>query len=127
LQNENTWSDIRFIVSRYKQTTAMRAIEAEALRKHLSKSPYPSIIAGDGNDTPLSHTYHLLAKDMHDSFRQSGSGLSTTYKSSLPLLRIDYILGTEEIAFKDHHTHLLDYSDHYPVSTGICIKSDDGS
>ena len=127
LQNENTWSNIRFIVSRYKQTTAKRSIEAQSLKNHLSKCPYPAIIAGDGNDTPLSHTYHILADDMKDSFRQSGSGLSTTYESSLPLLRIDYILGTGEISFKDHQTHLLPYSDHYPVSTGICIKSVDGS
>jgi len=127
LKNETTWSNIRFIVSRYKQTTAKRSIEAQSLKDHLNKCPYPVIIAGDGNDTPLSHTYHILADDMKDSFRQSGSGLSTTYESSLPLLRIDYILGTDEISFKDHQTHLLDYSDHYPVSTGICIKSDDES
>ena len=127
LKNETTWSNIRFIVSRYKQTTAKRSIEAQSLKNHLSKCPYPAIIAGDGNDTPLSHTYHVLTGEMKDSFRQSGSGLSTTYESSLPLLRIDYILGTKEISFKDHQTHLLHYSDHYPVSTGICIKSDDGS
>ncbi len=127
LKNENTWSNIRFIVSRYKQTTKLRAIEAETLRKHLRDSPYPSIIAGDGNDTPLSNTYHILADGLTDSFKQRGSGLSTTYESKLPLLRIDYLLGTPSIHFKDHYTHHLRYSDHYPVSTGICINSPAGS
>jgi len=127
LQNETTWSNIHFIVSRYKHTTAKRAIEAQTLKEHLSKCPYPAVIAGDGNDTPLSHTYNVLAEEMNDSFRQCGSGLSTTYESSLPLLRIDYILGTTEISFKDYQTHLLHYSDHYPISTGICLKSLNGS
>lgn len=127
LKNENTWQNIRFIVSRYKQTTKLRAIEAQTLRDHLSKSPYPSVIAGDVNDTPLSHTYHILADDLKDSFKERGSGLSTTYESKLPLLRIDYLLGTPSIYFKDHYTHHIRYSDHYPVSTGICLQAQAGS
>jgi endonuclease/exonuclease/phosphatase family metal-dependent hydrolase len=127
LKQENTWSNIRFIVSRYKQTTRKRAIEAETIRAHLMDSPYPAVIAGDGNDTPLSHTYHLLSRDLKDSFKDRGSGLSTTYESKLPLLRIDYVLGTGSILFSDHYTHHLQYSDHYPVSTGICIQAVTGS
>jgi endonuclease/exonuclease/phosphatase family metal-dependent hydrolase len=127
LKNENTWQNIRFIVDRYRHTTKLRAAEAQTLRKHLSTSPYPAVIAGDGNDTPLSHTYQLLADGMTDSFKTRGSGLSTTYASTLPLLRIDYLLGTTAVHFKDHYTHHLRYSDHYPVSAGICINSEPGS
>jgi endonuclease/exonuclease/phosphatase family metal-dependent hydrolase len=126
-QNENTWHNIRFIISRYKHTTGKRSIEAQTLRKHLDSCSYPAIIAGDGNDTPLSHTYHLLSDGLKDSFRERGAGLSTTYESKLPLLRIDYLLGTKEIYFKDLVTHHLHYSDHYPISTGICIQSVTGS
>jgi endonuclease/exonuclease/phosphatase family metal-dependent hydrolase len=127
LKDENTWYNIRFIVRRYKQTTKLRAIEAKTIRTHLSNSPYPSIIAGDGNDTPLSHTYHLLSDGLKDSFKDRGSGLSTTYDSSLPLLRIDYMLGTSSVFFKNHNTHHLRYSDHYPVSAGICLQPLSGS
>ena len=127
LNNENTWNNIRFIVNRYRHTTKLRANEALTLRSHLSKSPYPAVIAGDGNDTPLSHTYHVLAGEMTDSFKASGSGLSTTYESTLPLLRIDYLLGTPTIQFTDHATHHIRYSDHYPISAGICINSEAGS
>ena len=120
-QSESTWSNIRFIVSRYKTTTKKRAKEALALRSHMRKCKFPVLIAGDGNDTPLSNTYHVLGKGMKDSFKQRGYGLSTTYESKLPLLRIDYFFGSKEIIFQDHRTHHLSYSDHYPVSTGICI------
>lgn len=123
LRNENTWHNIRFVVKRYKQTTILRAKEAQTLRDHLAASPYPAVIAGDGNDTPLSHTYHVLSGGLKDSFLSRGFGLSTTYYSTLPLLRIDYLLGTAAVVFKDHTTHHLRYSDHYPVSTGICLNS----
>ena len=122
-QKENTWNNIRFIVSRYRYTTKKRSEEAAKLSLHIRKSPHPAVLMGDGNDTPISHTYHLLAKDMKDSFRKRGIGFSTTYESQLPLLRIDYLMGTQEIQFKDHLTHRLSYSDHYPVSTGICLKT----
>jgi endonuclease/exonuclease/phosphatase family metal-dependent hydrolase len=121
-QNENTWSNIKFIVSRYRRTTQKRSTEAIALREHMEKCKYPMLIAGDGNDTPLSNTYHILADGLKDSFKQRGFGLSTTYESKLPLLRIDYFFGSKDIYFKDHRTHHLSYSDHYPISTGICIS-----
>jgi len=122
-QKENTWNSIRFIMSRYKYTTKKRSKEAANLSEHIRNSPYPAIVTGDGNDTPLSHCYNVLSKGLTDSFRTRGSGFSTTYDSTLPLLRIDYLLGTSEIQFKDHITHHLSYSDHYPVSSGICIKT----
>ncbi len=122
LQNENTWNNIKFIVSRYRRTTQKRAIEAKTMRDHMTGCKYPVLIAGDGNDTPLSHTYNVLTDGLKDSFREKGFGLSTTYASKLPLLRIDYLLSTPDIIFKDHATHHLSYSDHYPISAGICIK-----
>jgi len=122
-QKENTWNSIRFIMSRYKYTTKKRAKEASMLSEHIHKCPYPAIVTGDGNDTPLSHAYHVLSSGLNDSFFDRGFGFSTTYDSTLPLLRIDYLFGTSQIQFKDHITHHIHYSDHYPISTGICIKS----
>ena len=121
LNNENTWQNIRFIVNRYRKTTKLRAQEARTISDHIHSSPHPVVVLGDGNDPPLSNTYHTLTKGLKDSFRKSGSGLSTTYASKVPLLRIDYILGTPEISFTHHITHKLNYSDHYPVSTDICL------
>lgn len=127
LQNENTWNNIRFIVSRYKYTTQKRALEASVVRTHMASCKYPAVLIGDGNDTPLSHTYKVLKTGLTDSFEEKGFGLSTTYESKLPLLRIDYVLGGPGILFKDHFTHHIRYSDHFPVSAGICIQSGDGS
>jgi len=127
LQNENTWNNIKFIVYRYRHTTQKRAKEAKTLREHMASCKYPVIIAGDGNDTPLSNTYNVLKAGLNDSFEEKGFGISTTYESALPLLRIDYLLGTGEILFKDHSTHHITYSDHYPISAGVCIQTNTGS
>ncbi len=122
LKNENTWNNIRFIISRYRHTTKLRAIEAQKIQNHIINAPHPVVLAGDGNDPPLSNVYHVLSDGLNDSFVARGSGLSTTYASKLPLLRIDYFLGTPQISFKDHQTYPLNFSDHYPIATGICIN-----
>lgn len=127
LKNENTWDKIKFIISRYRQTTQKRAKEASDIRKHLASCKHPAIITGDGNDPPLSHTYKILKKGLQDSFVERGFGVSTTYESTLPLLRIDYLLGTNSLTFKDHNTYHISYSDHYPVSAGICLQARSGS
>lgn len=127
LKNENTRQKIKFIVSRYRRTTQKRAEEALAIRKHLASCKHPAIIAGDGNDPPISNTYKVLKKGLQDSFVERGFGVSTTYESKLPLLRIDYVLGTNSLTFKDHFTHHISLSDHYPVSTGICLQARTGS
>jgi endonuclease/exonuclease/phosphatase family metal-dependent hydrolase len=124
---ENTWNKIKFIIWRYRKTTQKRAGEAKAIRDHVANCKHPAIIAGDGNDPPLSHTYKVLRNGMKDSFVERGFGVSTTYNSTLPLLRIDYLLGVPGIYFKDHSTHHITYSDHYPVSAGICLRSESGS
>jgi endonuclease/exonuclease/phosphatase family metal-dependent hydrolase len=127
LQNENTWDKVKFIVSRYRRTTQQRADEAISLRAHMVACKHAVVIAGDGNDPPISHTYKVLRKGLQDSFVKRGFGLSTTYESTLPLLRIDYVLGSDQVSFKDHTTYHIDYSDHYPVSAGICLKDKSGS
>ena len=127
LKNENTWSNIRFIMRRYRHTTQKRAIEAEKVREHIVQSPFPAVLAGDGNDPPMSNVYHLLSKGLYDSFEERGKGLSTTYASKLPLLRIDYFFCTPEVAFIDHQTYPLLFSDHYPVSVGVCLNKSPGS
>jgi len=127
LKNQNTWDRFRFIVRRYRQTTQKRAKEALTIRKHLASCKHPAIIAGDGNDPPISNTYQVLKKGLQDSFVEKGFGVSTTYESKLPLLRIDYVLGTNSLTFKDHFTYHIMYSDHYPVSAGICLQSRSGS
>lgn len=121
LQSSKTWNSIRGILANYKNSTIHRSSQARLIKEHVSKSPYPVIICGDFNDTPLSYVYKILATDKKDSFKESGSGIGTTYAGVIPALRIDYILADERLDVVDHRILKENYSDHYPISAKIVL------
>jgi endonuclease/exonuclease/phosphatase family metal-dependent hydrolase len=68
-----------------------RAEQARRVVEHLKTSPYPVIVCGDFNDTPMSYTYNQFQLALLDAFSGSGKGLGTTYVGRLPAGRIDYL------------------------------------
>ncbi len=115
LQERETWSDIKGMISKVKQAAKVRARQAELLAIHIKKCPHPVIVCGDFNDTPQSYTYRLIADQLHDGFCQKGSGIGTTYAGSIPALRIDFILHDPSIQIWQHKIWRVPFSDHYPV------------
>lgn len=98
-----------------------RAEQARTLKEHADQSPYPVIICGDFNDTPISYATHTIRDGLMDSFRESGRGFGATYQH-IPWLRIDYILHDDELSSSDHRTGPITGSDHRPVMTTIRFK-----
>ena len=41
----------------------------------MKSCPYPIIICGDFNDTPVSYAYQQLGDNMIDAFLESGNGI----------------------------------------------------
>nr|WP_282189244.1 endonuclease/exonuclease/phosphatase family protein [Maribellus sp. YY47] len=99
----------------------MRAVQVEAIRKHMDESPYPVIVCGDFNDSPASYSYQTLSKGMEDAFINSGKGVGRTYVGDLPSFRIDYILYSNSMKAYNFETIDLPYSDHLPVSCDLVI------
>ncbi|MBK8485651.1 MAG: endonuclease/exonuclease/phosphatase family protein [Saprospiraceae bacterium] len=115
-KNQEKINVIRKMLRKYRNTAIVRSKQAKLLSDHASLSPIPCIIAGDFNDTPFSHSYKILSKGRNDSFIKCGSGLGTTYIGALPGLRIDYVLGDENILnFCSHRVLHTSYSDHNPI------------
>ena len=56
------------------------------------------IVCGDFNDTPISYTYRTMSRDLNDAFRKVGRGYSHTYRGFFNMLRIDYVLCSDEFA-----------------------------
>ncbi|MFY9153772.1 MAG: endonuclease/exonuclease/phosphatase family protein [Prolixibacteraceae bacterium] len=104
---------------KFKDAIIKRAEQAATLREHLDKSPYPVIVCGDFNDTPVSFTYHTVRGDLKDSFRESGTGTANTYNGKLPSFRIDYILHSDKFSSFNFQVANLNHSDHYPVSCDL--------
>jgi len=113
------------MIERLKIAFKKRAKQAEQIAKHMGKSPYKNIHAGDFNDTPTSYAYSTLVENRVDAFVNSGSGLGSTYSGKLPSYRIDYILHDSSLQSHDFQTITSnELSDHYPLSCWFTI---DGS
>jgi endonuclease/exonuclease/phosphatase family metal-dependent hydrolase len=97
------------------QGFASRALQVDRVRRHMESSPYPVIVAGDFNDTPVSYTYRVMRRGLKDAFVEAGYGAGFTYRGKYPPNRIDFILYNDEIECTDFDIVKVRYSDHYPV------------
>jgi endonuclease/exonuclease/phosphatase family metal-dependent hydrolase len=122
-KKSNRIDEIEEVSSRLKTAFIKRAGQVDIMAKHIDVSPYPVIICGDFNDTPVSYTYNRIRGDRLDTFCEAGKGMPSTYRlSTVPFFRIDYILHDKMMKSLTYSVHHVDYSDHYPVSSVINIS-----
>jgi len=117
--DEKTKAKFMELGGKFKRALIKRAEQAATLREHIDQCPYPVIVCGDFNDTPVSFTYHTVRGDLEDSFSQSGKGTANTYNGKLPSFRIDYILHSPKFTSYNFEVSTLNHSDHYPVSCDL--------
>jgi endonuclease/exonuclease/phosphatase family metal-dependent hydrolase len=116
LDERKTLAKYRRIGSKLKRAFVQRADQAQWLAEHLRQSPYPVLLAGDLNDTPISFAYAQVQKGLQDAFVAAGWGLGSTYAGRLPALRIDYIFaGAQFRIYNFWRLAAANYSDHYPI------------
>jgi endonuclease/exonuclease/phosphatase family metal-dependent hydrolase len=104
---------------KFKTALIKRAEQAATLRAHIDECPYPVIVCGDFNDTPVSFTYRTVKGDLEDSFTQSGKGTANTYNGKLPSFRIDYIFYSPVFTSYNFEVSNLNHSDHFPISCDL--------
>lgn len=114
-ENKQLIDDIKNISRRLKRGFARRALQAQVVKDYINLSPYPVIVAGDFNDTPVSYAYRKIRKGLNDSFVSSGHGAGFTYRGNYPPNRIDYILYDNRLVSTFFDIPRVRYSDHYPV------------
>ncbi len=122
LDEEQDIKEMREMGSKYKNAVKLRAEQAREIRKYIDESPYPAIICGDFNDSPISYSYQELRGKFKDAFVSSGKGFGRTYIGKLPSYRIDNILYSD--CFKSYNFKTVDFrmSDHLPVSCTLIKK-----
>jgi endonuclease/exonuclease/phosphatase family metal-dependent hydrolase len=114
-ENGETIDEIKSLTKSLKKGFALRSLQSKLLKSHLNKSPYPLIVAGDFNDTPVSYTYRKIRKGLNDSFVTSGYGAGFTYRGNYPPNRIDYILYDNKFMNTVFERKRVRYSDHFPI------------
>ncbi len=103
------------IIDKMRFAYVKRSVQTDVVAGFIRKSPYPVILCGDFNDTPVSYSYRQISNQLDDAFVDAGKGLGQTHTHILPLLRIDYIFHSKALHTVEQKTIEKDYSDHYPV------------
>jgi endonuclease/exonuclease/phosphatase family metal-dependent hydrolase len=120
---EDELASSRNILRRMKRAYIKRARQAESIAEHISSCPYPVIVCGDFNDTPVSYTYRTISNGLEDAFCNGGKGFGKTFANPFPVPRIDYILHSPAMRSYEFRTlnEVQDLSDHYPVLAKISL------
>lgn len=113
--DKETITEVKSLSVSLKKGFIKRAIQAKVVKDHINKSPFPVIVVGDFNDTPVSYAYSKIRKGLNDSFVNSGYGAGFTYKGNYPPNRIDYILYNNSLINSYFEIIKVKYSDHYPI------------
>lgn len=121
IDDARTWTGWRAVLRKVRASTRMREEQATWLADAIRNSPYPTLVAGDFNDTPQSYTYRMIRHGLHDSFEHGGMGFGTTFAGRIPGLRIDFILSSTDLQFSDHRVAPVRMSDHYPVLARVAL------
>lgn len=121
--SERQRQGLRNISKKLNRAFAMRSNQADALARHIANSPYPVIVCGDFNDTPVSYVYRTMRAGMKDAFKEAGVGFGGTYNGRLPSFRIDYIFHSPQFDTYNFKTFPLKYSDHFPIMVTIDLKN----
>ena len=113
---------IRTIAGRLRRGFRTRAVQADTVAALIASGDGPTVVCGDFNDPPMSHTYRTIRGDFNDAFVEAGSGYGYTYKKLYRLLRIDYILPSPHFETLSYDSPDVPWSDHNPVIAVIRKK-----
>ena len=92
-----------------------RSEQAKSIRNHINECPYPYVVMGDFNDTPMSYSVNTIGKGMYNAFEEQGFGWGVTHFGMLPIFQIDYIFCGKNIAVDNYGIIKERLSDHYPI------------
>ncbi len=112
----------KIIGRKLKDAFIKRSYQVLLVKQHMSKCPYPYIVAGDFNDTPISFTVSQMGKGIKNTFVEKGSGLGITYFGDFPNFQIDYIFASRQFEVKSYRAIAKKLSDHYPVVSDLRLR-----
>jgi len=124
-QAGNKKSTARLLFEKLTIAYPARAEQAKRVVEHVETSPYPVIICGDFNDTPMSYVYNQFNRSLIDSYRESCFGIGVTYAGKVPAGRIDYIFHSPSLQASKFKIQKRAYSDHLAVMCEIWRKQEE--
>ncbi len=115
LKTDSNITESKSIVSKIKTGFIKRSVQADFINDEIAHSPYPVIVCGDFNDVPDSYAYETIGEGLQDAFVEKGSGISRTFSSISPTLRIDNIFADKKFGITQFTRIKKLLSDHFPI------------
>lgn len=115
-------SKLQKMLEKFKLAYPKRADQANRIIDHIQTSPYPVIVSGDFNDTPVSYVYEQFNNHLTDAFLVAGKGIGATYIGKLPAGRIDYMFYSKELQPYHFNIQKKAFSDHRGISCTFSKK-----
>lgn len=112
-------SESKNIIEKIKLGVLKRASQADFIKDEMNHSPYPVIVCGDFNDVPVSYAYETIGEGLQNAFVAKGSGISRTFSSISPTLRIDNIFADKKFEITQFTRIRKSYSDHFPIIADV--------
>ena len=114
-------SGARLLAGKLAEASAIRAPQADAIAREVSRSPHRCIVVcGDFNDSPISYAHRVIGEELEDAFTEAGCGLGISYNQNKFYFRIDHILSSP--ALEACHCRVdrgIKASDHYPIAASF--------
>ncbi|MEO6219172.1 MAG: endonuclease/exonuclease/phosphatase family protein [Ginsengibacter sp.] len=122
IESDSNITESKSIISKMRSGFIKRAVQADLIKDEIKQSPYPVIVCGDFNDVPNSYAYETISDGLLDAFVEKGLGISRTFSSISPTLRIDNILVDTKFNITQFIRVKKFLSDHFPIVTDLILK-----
>lgn len=109
------------VITKLKVAYISRTYQVSLIKKHMDACPYPYIIAGDFDDTPVSFAVNELSDGLKNAFIEKGSGFGFTYDEMFPL-QLDYIFTTSQFDVLNYQVIDKNISDHKPIVSDLKLN-----
>lgn len=105
------------LLHKLSEAAKTRAAQADSVYNYIvSHQNYPIIVCGDFNDTPVSYTRRMMAKNLTDCYAATGRGIGLSYNQKGFYVRIDNIMCSRHFEpFGCKVDSKIKASDHYPI------------
>lgn len=122
LKSDSNITESKNIISKMKTGFLKRSVQADFIKDEIEQSPYPVIVCGDFNDVPNSYAYETIGDGLQDAFVKKGVGISRTFSSISPTLRIDNIFAGNKFNVTQFMRVKKLLSDHFPIIADLKSK-----
>ena len=102
-------------------SAALRLHQMRQLQGIVPENASRVLVMGDFNNPPRGLLYQRLSARWTDAFAAAGFGFGSTFRSDVPLLRIDYIWASRDLRVLAAHVSPQRASDHRAVVADFAI------